>query len=209
MSRVPNTTDPTYTNLIAEDQTEVINPNPWLDSSSRTDKNKIPGTTVGDDGKYDRYLISAKTGVLRFWNQITKGKGGSDTSTWLYSKGSGTYIDFTLSVKDATENQSVLYWCDDLDLPENEYWSMDPDDATQDELLGINYGPGGEGIVLGEGTDKDSVVFAKHTGLEVVDYDGDTDNYVIGTGTDPATSKVMQMAHITHGLLVHLVKQKF
>lgn len=184
MSRVPNTTDLKYTNYSSKDTPEILD-NPWGAGSSRTDKDKIPGN---NDSTYDRFLLYATTGDLHFYNQITTGQGGPDSSKWLYSKGSGTYIDFTLSIADAQDNQSVLYWCDDLDLPENEYWKIDPSDPSKDELLGTNYDAGGEGIALGEGTDKDSIVFAKHTGLTLKNYGTDEDNYIISNGTDPTTS---------------------
>ena len=194
MSRVPNCTDEKYKNLTGpgEDEYEIID-NPWGPDSSRPDKEKIPGGEDGDRS-YSRYLMNADTGELRFWNQIVKSGATSEydlTGYYLYSKGSGTYIDFTLSIKDAEENQSVLYWCDDLDMPENEYWQMPTSNPNDDVKTGENYGPGGEGMALGSGNDLDSITITESSFLNIENYPGYGEgegNYLVGSQPDGATS---------------------
>lgn len=194
MSRVPNCVDETYKNITGpgEDDYEII-PNPWGEQSGRSDKNKIPGGRSGNDS-YSRYLINADVGELRFWNQTVSSSALYDydiTSYYLYSKGSGTYIDFSLSISEAEENQSVLYWCDDLDMPENEYWTMDKSDPNLDVKDGENYGPGSEGIALGAGNDLTSITRSANTFLKLEDYEGygeGSDNYLVGSRKDISTS---------------------
>ena len=158
------------------------NSDPWADRSD--------GARVPDD--YARYIINAETGELRFWNQILD--SASSGGTWQLSKGSGTYIDYRISIKDAPADTSVLYWVDDLDLPSNEIWDMHPTDPEQDVLTSSPYGHGSEGMVLGEGNDLSTVAFANHTGLQRLDYASgsstpvENGNYIVGTGTDPMTS---------------------
>lgn len=187
MSRVPNAVDETYTNFDEDFNEESIS-NPWGPASERSDKAKViggPGRTTAN-----RYVLNADIGELRFWNQLKADDHYQD----LYSKGSGTYIDFNISIarnndEEVTAGQSVLYWCDDLDLPENESWTMHPSDPTQDVFNGRKYGPGGEGIMLGDGNHLDTLVLANRTYLKVGDIDDGTGNYLYGSKEDPATKK--------------------
>ena len=211
MSRIPNTTEPTYTNY-DENFAPVGIDNPWGPSSGRPDKNKIPGGRTGSEPTR-RYLLNADVGELRFWNQIVRKDVNMEdvTPAFLYSKGSGTYIDFTISVADAEDGQSVLYWCDDLDMPENESWTMHPTNPDQDVRNAVKYGWGAEGIVLGAGNDLSSVTIDKKTYLklhnfadktekeaiestgsiqETIDFDTpDVANYLVGSKPDPETRK--------------------
>lgn len=187
MSRIPNTTDTTYKNLKGPgpDDYEVIN-NPWGPDSNRPDKYKIPGY---QDRNYDRYILNAEVGELRFWNQITNTSDHHEDvpSTYQHSKGSGTYIDFSMEIKGAQDGQSVLYWCDDLDMPENEYWQMPTANPNDDVKNGENYGAGAEGIILGEGNDLSTVTLAKKTLLQKLNYGEKTGNYIVGTAPDSDT----------------------
>ena len=193
MNRIPNLVDEQY----------MGEPNPWGPGTKRTDLSKIPGYEYhwsgpyGTDGVYDRYLLNAARGELRFWNQITAADHNPDPEdyydgTWQYGKGSGTDIDFKLEVEGAAEGQSVLYWCDDLDLPNNEIWKMDETDPLKDQLQQTQYGAGSEGVILGEGNMLDTVTFADHTGLErrdsATDAVSENGDYIVGRGTDPMTS---------------------
>lgn len=223
MSRIPNTTDSTYTNYDADFNQEDIE-NPWGPDSNRTDRNKIPGWPYPNqyEGNTNtrRYLLNASVGELRFWNQVTKENttyGAADpdafgvNKSFLYSKGSGTYIDFDLKISDAEDGQSVLYWCDDLDMPENESWTMHETNPDADVRNAVNYAPGAEGIALGRGNDLSSITLANRTYLKLYNYadgtiknnketDGDilgnndintrnVANYIIGSRPDPETKK--------------------
>ena len=225
MSRIPNTQDLTYNNAKADfSGTEEIT-NPWGPTSSRPDKSKIPGGPNGNDPSR-RYLISLEDGELRFWNQIVNDAAASTqqyddydafTDTFLYSKGSGTDIDFKIVVDGASEDQSVLYWCDDLDMPENESWNMFDENGNlnqnpdNDVRVGVRYAPGAEGIVMGTGNDLSSIAISGNTYLKLYNYatetakenkessdgissthgfdDPSVANYLIGSKPDPETQK--------------------
>ena len=195
MSRIPNTNDETYINYDENFEPEVID-NPWGPQSVRPDKKKIPGYKATTSR---RYLINADIGELRFWNQVIEPNPSttSVTDAFLYSKGSGTNIQFSIAVEGASENQSVLYWCDDLDMPENESWTMHETDPDKDVRNAVNYAPGAEGIVLGEGNDLETIALSPKTLLKVYNYaSGEVmkdittpgvGNYIIGSKPDPET----------------------
>ena len=218
MSRIPNTTDATYNNYDENFEIEEIT-NPWGPNSRRLDKYKIPGYY---NNTSRRYILNADIGELRFWNQITREYIHDEynydiTGSFLYSKGSGTDIDFTISIEGADSGQSVLYWCDDLDMPENESWNMFDEDGNlnqnpdDDVRRAVNYAPGAEGIVLGEGNDLSTITVSTKTYLQLYNYVAgdkrdaiepsgsiqadidfstpDVTNYLIGSKPDPETNK--------------------
>ena len=190
--------------------------NPWQDNSQytddegithtfdRSDQYKLVGSrqTGTDTYTYDpsltytRQLMSTMNGGLTFWNQIydtTAINDEYDTRQPLLSKGSGTYIDYDITVDDALPDTSVLFWLGDLDVAHAQEWHMDDEDYLKDYMTSDEYGPGSEGVVLGSGNDLDTLTFARNTGLERYDsasgsLDPASGNYIVGTGTDPNTS---------------------
>ncbi|MBQ7245356.1 MAG: BspA family leucine-rich repeat surface protein [Firmicutes bacterium] len=147
------------------------------------DTNKVAGE------KYSRKILEAQSDKLKLNNYVYSTNWSNGTTTGssnekVLSQGSGTYIDFDIRVKDAVDGSSVLFYVDDLDVPHQQNWGL-PEDACFDDLTweNVGYGEGSEGIVLGTGNDIDTLSFADHTGLQLLNR-----NYVVGTGTDPSTS---------------------
>ena len=144
--------------------------------------NNIAGET------YYRQILEAKADKLEFYNYVWSSGatniGGSAGNQQVLSNGSGTYIDFEIKIPDAEDDTSILFYIDDLDVPHQQNWTKDPDDACYDQLTWANveYGSGSEGMILGKGNDLDTLAFADHTGLEVLNY-----NEVVATGSDPLT----------------------
>ena len=192
------------------------NCNPWIDGSKytdaqgiehtfdRSDQYKLVGSrkTGSDTYIYDasmtytRQLMSTMDGGLTFWNQIydtTAVNDDYDTRQPLLSKGSGTYIDYDITIDDALPDTSVLFWVGDLDVAHSQLWHMDDEYYLKDYMVSDEYGPGSEGVVLGSGNDLDTLTFARNTGLQRYDYASgspapDSGNYIVGTATDPNTS---------------------
>ena len=148
------------------------------------DENRIAGDT------YYRTVLEALDDRISLNNYVysTNWQGwDSTTYNWperVLSNGSGTYIDFDIKVKDAIDGTSVLFYIDDLDVPHSQTWN-NGDDACFDTLTwdGVHYGDGSEGMKLGTGNDIDTLSFADHTGLQLLNR-----NYIVATGSDPSTS---------------------
>ncbi|HAM15414.1 MAG TPA: hypothetical protein DCP91_06060, partial [Eggerthellaceae bacterium] len=172
---------------------------------TRTDQKRLVGTnpTTGQfDGTqtYTRELIGALDGRLDFWNQIYTtfdGSRATDSGAKKLSKGSGTYIDYSITVDDALPDTSVLYWVGDLDVAHSQEWNMDLSDMNKDTMKSDIYGPGAEGIVLRSGNDLSTLTLANNTGLKRYQYDdsdysqstpSESGNYIVGSATDPDTS---------------------
>lgn len=175
--------------------------NPWGEDQSytdddgvthafnRNDQYRLVGTVGGvydENATYTRQLITTFNGTggceLNFWNQIYSNTDISSREE-LLSKGSGTYINYDITIDDALPDTSVLFWVGDLDVAREQVWNMDDADSGKDRMESNAYGPGSEGIVLGEGNDLNTLTLANKTGLEV--YDGNT---IVGTASDPDTS---------------------
>ncbi len=175
----------------------------------KTDLNSLAGTNPSTNQydanqKYTRHLATATYNGLDFWNQMYKTTADtSDEAGWkgkdkLYSKGSGTYIDYDITIDDALPDTSVLFWVGDLDVAHSQDWDMSLTNPSQDKMLSDSYGPGSEGIVLGSGNDLATLTMANNTGLQRYNYDTSDysqstlnqtgGNYIVGTATDPNTS---------------------
>ncbi|MBE6041466.1 MAG: Cna B-type domain-containing protein, partial [Clostridiales bacterium] len=171
------------------------------------DRNYMQGKYLYDGQSYIRPVVQYGKGSLEFKNYIFN----NETSRMTMMKGNaGTDIDFSIEIKDALPNTSVLFYMEDLDVPAAQDWIEDEDDACYDKLpweygkkSEVHYGEvrlggdktvRGEGIVLGDGNDLDTVAFAAHTGLQQEEtYIHGTGpqhekTYIHGTGPDPSTS---------------------
>jgi len=155
------------------------------------------------DDKYYRTVLEAKNGSLEFQNYVysdnaarwwNDGAGGWQDvgSQKVLSNGSGTDIDFDISVSDAPERSTMLFYIDDLDVPASQKWENDPQDMCYDDLpwSGVKYGDGSEGMVLGKGNNLDTITFGAHTGLQMIKSapSAERNDYVVATGSDPGTS---------------------
>ena len=139
------------------------------------------------DGSYARYLLNIGKGYCELRNYLIDGNGRGSEETWqrfALSQGSGTYIDYDISIAGATDDETYVFWGRDLDVMHAQDWILDPVDASKDELPfeNVTYGAGSEGVMLGDGNDLDTLMLASHTGLEVLD-----GNYVVPTGSDMST----------------------
>ncbi len=189
-------------------------------SKSYTRDDKIDDFTDPENKKYGkipvgsvvRYLMSAEIGQLNFWNQIKKStleryevdpedSGNKISTNDLYSKGSGTWIDYAISIEGAPVGSTFLYAVDDLDLSHYETWIMDLADPKLDKKTGTIWIDestgkavgGGEGIILRDGNDLKTISLANYSGLRILDsYDTDgkegTANYIVGTDYDPKST---------------------
>ena len=144
------------------------------------------------NGQYYRPIVRATQGDgLMFLNYARQGNpmDGSlsdENNIRILTGGSGTDIEFTVSIVGANENTTFIFNSNDLDVPASQDWVYnDNNDACFDNLpiSNVTYGINGESFVLGNGNKLETVTFAKHTGLKLV-----YDNHVISTGSDPSTS---------------------
>jgi len=136
---------------------------------------------------YYRPILQAnKSDGLQFQNYVWTGNPIEPwNKTNCLSKGSGTDIEFTISIEDAPDDTSFVFKGEDLDVPYSQNWHNSPVDACLDTLPEREniYGIGGEGFILGDGNVLGTVKFADHTGLVLVE-----GNKVITTGSDPDTT---------------------
>lgn len=156
----------------------------FRDPADGSDPDPNIGHVAGDT--YKRWLFNIKPGDLQFLDYVRM-----PDDSYALSSGSGSEVNFDIEVLDAEPNSSVLFYLDDLDVPSNQNW-ISAEKAKDDVLpwnktvgsdeYGPVYGPGSEGIRLGNGNDLSSITLANHTGLEIVD-----GNYVIPTGMDQTT----------------------
>lgn len=107
--------------------------------------------------EYRRHLLTVDIGSLIFRNWVVK----EDTSKASGNRGSGTYIDATVSISDATSDQSFLFYVDDLDVERRNK------DGSNTNQYGV---PGFEGIKLEEGFDLDTITLADFTWLRTYNY---------------------------------------
>ena len=143
------------------------------------------------NGQYYRPIVRATQGDgLMFLNYARQGDpmDGSlsdENNIRILTGGSGTDIEFTVSIVGANENTTFIFNSNDLDVPASQDWVYnDNNDACFDNLpiSNVTYGINGESFVLGNGNNLGTVTFAEHTGLKLVN------NHVISTGSDPSTS---------------------
>ena len=169
----------------------IHNSNRYIDfhpTNSSNANNQSEWSTY-NTGYYRPILQATKADGLTFRNYIRVGDGNirpGSTNDWqVLSGGSGTNIDFTVEVEGANPNTSFVFHGDDIDVTANQLWTYPNDDADYDYLTvdSAVYGIGGEGFILGDGNDLDSITFAKHTGLKLIN-----DNTIITTGSDPNTT---------------------
>ena len=146
---------------------------------------------------YYRTVLEAKSGALdfrnyvystdaeRWWNNGTGEWTAVQGNNRVLSNGSGTDIDFDISIPDAPEGSTLMFYINDLDIPASQTWTVDSGDMCYDDLpwSGVAYGDGSEGMILGSGNNLDTLTFADHTGLRLIDT-----NHVVATGSDPSTS---------------------
>lgn len=187
----------TITKITFKDIDKIpLAPNRVHDGNNYINKNTSGaggGYTPDSNGEYYRTILQAsKKEGLTFRNYVRvgnpKGFSGGDENSESYraiSGGSGTDIEFTVEIKDAIEGKAFVFYVDDLDVPATQDWIYTNDDACYDKLPieNANYGIGGEAFVLGDGNRLNTITFADHTGLRVVD-----GNKVVSTGSDPSTS---------------------
>lgn len=141
---------------------------------------------VPTNREYYRPILQAhKKDGLQFHNYVWT---GDPTKPWdktnCLSKGSGTDIEFSISIDGAPVDTSFVFKGDDLDVPGSQNWHENPQDACLDVLpVGENiYSANGEGFDLLDGNVLSTLQFSEHTGLVL---DG---NHVMSTGSDPDTT---------------------
>lgn len=102
----------------------------------------------------------------------------------ILTNGSGTEVEYTVTIDNANPNTTFVFNCNDLDIPATQAWET-YEDHCYDKLTinDVTYGRHGESVILGEGNHLETVTFAENTGLTVVD-----GNHVVTTGSDPSTS---------------------
>ena len=133
-----------------------------------------------DLAEYRRSLMIVDIGRLSYANYVrNKDPGGTPIAGVPYNRGSGTYTDTTISIDGATADQTFLFYVDDLDV------GINPN-AQQDQAWGY---PGGEGIILRDGFDLDTLKLGDRTRLRT--YDVTDSGYQIATYSyfDDAASK--------------------
>lgn len=137
-------------------------------------------------GTYSRAIMEYDTGYVALKNYILTEYDRS----FVMKGSSGMEIEFTIGVEDALPDTSVLFYLNDLDVMKDQKWTEGKnkdgeDDACYDTLdwKDVTYGEGSEGIKLQTGNDLNTLKFANHTGLAIID-----GNYIVGTGHDPSTS---------------------
>lgn len=136
---------------------------------------------------YYRPILQAnKSDGLQFHNYVWTGE---PTEPWnktnCLSKGSGTDIEFTISIDGAPNDTSFVFKGEDLDVPYGQSWHNSTRDACLDYLPVKDnlYNDDGEGFDLLSGNVLSTLQFSEHTGLVLVD-----DNHVMSTGSDPDTT---------------------
>ena len=136
--------------------------------------------------EYYRPILQAhRNDGLQFHNYVWTGDPSEPwNKTNCLSKGSGTDIEFTISIDGAPDDTSFVFKGDDLDVPGSQNWNENPNDACLDKLpVGENiYSANGEGFDLLEGNVLSTLQFSEHTGLVL---DG---THVMSTGSDPDTT---------------------
>ena len=143
-----------------------------------------------DDGwnnEYFRPVLRVATGErLTFMNYAYKGDplGSSYDQYRILTNGSGTEIEYTVTIDGANPNTTFVFNSNDLDIPATQGWE-NYQDHCYDKLTidSVTYGRNGESVILGEGNHLGTITFAENTGLTVVD-----GNKVVTTGSDPSTS---------------------
>ena len=143
-----------------------------------------------DDGwnnEYFRPVLRVATGErLTFMNYAYKGDplGSSYDQYRILTNGSGTEIEYTVTIDGANPNTTFVFNSNDLDIPATQEWE-NYQDHCYDKLTidHVTYGRNGESVILGEGNHLGTITFAENTGLTVVD-----GNKVVTTGSDPSTS---------------------
>lgn len=179
---IVNITKITFTNIgnIPESDTTGVHAhetNYYVDSFS------------GGDGKYPGYyrpVVRYDKGKLQLMNYVW-GVPGADTANYIKGD-SGTEIEFSIQIKDALPDTSVLFFMDDLDIPASQQWEHGHNENNEDcwcydylRFDKVSYNNYSEGIVLGDGNDMTTVKVAPHTGIEQVG------SYLHATGPDPSS----------------------
>lgn len=148
------------------------------------ENNKI----LADGQAYYRPVLQATQTGITLLNYIRAGGTADPTipgsGTQMITGGSGTDIDFKIEIDKANDDTSFVFLARDLDVAYSQNWQYNSNgDACYDNLpIGnVTFGEGGEGFVLGEGVDKDTVQFAAETGLYK------SGDMVLTTGGDPNT----------------------
>ena len=139
--------------------------------------------------EYYRPILQAnKSDGLQFQNYVWTGNPETpwpESRTNCLSKGSGTDIEFTISIDGAPDDTSFVFKGEDLDVPYSQDWYNSPVDACLDKLSvrDNTYSANGEGFDLLDGNVLSTLQFSKHTGLALVN-----GNHVMSTGSDPDTT---------------------
>ena len=121
---------------------------------------------LGALSEYRRYFLTIDKGELVFRNWVKKDNLSSNGN-----RGSGTYTDAKVSIEGATEDQSFLFYVDDLDVARRMA------ENTEKSVYGY---PGAEGIELGEGFDLSSAVVADKTWIRTYTY-SEEDGYQVAS----------------------------
>lgn len=144
------------------------------------------------DQQYYRPILQATKNGITLLNYIRSGDDADPeipgSGIQMISGGSGTDIDFTISIDKANKDTSFVFLAKDLDVAYSQDWKYNSNgDACYDHLPieNVTYGKGGEGFILGEGVKAETVQFASETGLYTAVVDGKTN--VMTTGGDPKT----------------------
>ena len=164
------------------------------------DNNFLDGSENPDKEYFRTILKASKVDGVMFRNYVRvgdptgySGNGEKAHSFKANSGGSGTDIDFSIKFKPASGNteaikddKTFVFFVDDLDVAASQNWAYPKEDDPCYDTLEVDkatYGVGGEAFVLRDGVQLDTVTFADHTGLRVVN-----NNTVVTTGSDPSTS---------------------
>ena len=154
------------------------------DHDYNVDNNKV----LADGQEYYRPVLQAQKNGIVLLNYIRSGDDADPNNPGsgiqMLTGGSGTDVDFTISIDKAKNDTSFVFLAKDLDVAYSQNWHYNANgDACYDNLpVGdVTYGAGGEGFVLGNGVRTDTVQFASETGLYK------SGNQVLTTGGDPNT----------------------
>ena len=159
----------------------------------RVHDNNVTGKKILEVGQqYYRPILQATKNGITLLNYIRSGDYADPlipgSGIQMISGGSGTDIDFTISIDNANEDTSFVFLAKDLDVAYSQDWQYNSNgDACYDHLPieNVTYGKGGEGFILGDGVNAETVQFASETGLYTEVVDGKTN--VMTTGGDPKT----------------------